>query len=975
MDTTVIDSFPYVLDIWHDFVEKEPNKVCMMDASGEVSRGALDETANRIHRYLSEKGIGREDVVAVKMPRGHKIFAGMLGVWKAGAALVIVDDDYAQERVDYILGNCDCKLVLDDANWDAAIACEPLEGHAEVHLHDACFIVYTSGSTGNPKGVVHEYGKLAMSELTSIPTEWPNWTEDSIVGVVSPLNFVAAVKLGVACFYNGWTMDIIPTETVKNPNKLRQVFLDHKITDTFFSPSIIRATGGNFGPYLKRVITGSEPSNGIEFEGALLLNNYGMSEASFVVAQYLMEKKEEIVPIGKPLCDSVVIHLLDEAGNEVANGEQGEICFENPYFRGYIDLPEETEKVKRGGLFHSGDIGVKREDGNYVLVGRTTEMIKINGNRVEPGEIEAHARKILGVDWVAVKGFQEPSGAFLCLYCKSDVDLDVQALKTQLAAELPQYMVPTRYMQLDEIPLLPNNKVNKKALPKPELADYTNEYVAPTTETERALCEVFAKVLGRDRVGIDDDFFQMGGDSIRVMQALAEFDDDRLEANDIYTGNTVRNIAKAMGEKADTDEMMQVELEARKNVYPLTPTQMLMVYQCYLDKRPGPTSLMPTLYAIDDKSKLPRIEKALNEVLRHHPIFSTLIEQNGDEFTQRYDASATPEVKIQKCSEAEFRTKLDSMLVPVNEPPEMYRFSMFETEERGYLFINKNHIGSDGMAKAILLKSLARAYKGEELEPDYYYTFLQNTFADQDEAELERKQAYMQSEFFDRELCGCPAPDNPGGPDSMERVFRPLGISFDELEAFKARTGVGKNALFNLCVNLATAKLSGKSDCIMGYSNSNRNSRTVENSVSCVFNTMLLSTHVDPTETVAELLEATRIKTLRNITDTDVATAYSLVFKLAPMGLTYETAEIMDTAPESEIGMRQEPIELDLASPFPLCFVVFETSDGITIACDDETNVYSPELAGKYLDAWFDYAHKLVSLNNPEAITVGELMA
>lgn len=177
--------------------------------------------------------------------------------------------------------------------------------------------------------------------------------------------------------------------------------------------SVIRAAGDDFGPYLKRVITGSEPPNGISFRNGDLINNYTMSESAFVVAQYKIEEKGEAIPIGMPNYEGVRIHILDEDGNEVKDGEDGEICFENPYFRKYNNLPEATEEALRGGLFHTGDLGKKLEDGNYILTGRMTDMIKINGNRVEPAEIERYARDILGIDWCTVKGFVDTDKPFI----------------------------------------------------------------------------------------------------------------------------------------------------------------------------------------------------------------------------------------------------------------------------------------------------------------------------------------------------------------------------------------------------------------------------------------------------------------------------------------------------------------------------------------------------------------------------------
>ena len=499
MNLNKIDSFPYILDEWDRLVKEMPEWKFVYDgvsATRGCRRSDVDDEASRLYAYLNKQGIGREDFVMICLPRCARVVTAVIGVLKAGAAFTIVDAHYSDERIDFIYQDCGCKFKIDLDSWGDAMEEEPLKGYEPTDPHDACFAVYTSGSTGNPKGVIHEYGKLKLIQLTAIRPYVDAWNEGGCrFGLIPPLNFVAALKFIVHGIYTGMRIFIIPTEIIKNPAKLKQYYLDYRITDSHMAPSVIRAAGDDFGPYLKRVITGSEPPNGISFRSVDLINNYTMSESAFVVAQYKIEEKGESVPIGMPNYEGIEIHLLDEEGREVGEGEVREIGFENPYFRKYNNLPEATEEALRGGLFHTGDLGKKLEDGNYIIAGRINDMIKINGNRVEPAEIEKHARDILGVDWCVAKGFVDQEKAFLCLYYTDDIDFDVIEAKEKFGAVLPYYMVPTYYIRLDEIPLLPNGKINKKVLPKPDTSIRSAKYVAPRNEMEERICKGIEEVL------------------------------------------------------------------------------------------------------------------------------------------------------------------------------------------------------------------------------------------------------------------------------------------------------------------------------------------------------------------------------------------------------------------------------------------------------------------------------------------------
>ena len=986
MDLNKIKQFPYIMDEWEKVVKENPELKFVYDgvATHGRRRKEVEEESSKVYAYLKNKGIGKEDFVMILLPRCVQVVPAILGVLKAGAAFTIVDNHYAEERIDYIYQDCDCKAKIDLDTWKEAMEEKPLSGYEPTDEHDACFAVYTSGSTGNPKGVVHEYGKLKLIQLTAIKPYIDAWEDGGCkFALIPPLNFVAALKFIIHGIYTGMRLFIVPTETIKNPKKLNQYYMDHKITDCHMAPSVIRVGGSDFGPYLKRVITGSEPPTGISIDTAQLINNYTMSESAFVVAQYEIKEKSDAVPVGKPNYDGIEIHLLDEDGNEVKEGEVGEICFENPYFRKYNNLPEATEEALRGGIYHTGDLGRKLEDGNYAIAGRMNDMIKINGNRVEPAEIERHAKEILGIDWCVAKGFIEADKAFLCLYYTADIDFDVIEVKQKFGAVLPYYMVPTYYIKLDEVPLLPNGKINKKVLPKPDTSGYRAEYVKPRNEMEEKLCHGFEEVLGVEKVGIRDDFFELGGDSLAVMELLVYLDWDQLSSNDIYAGITAERIAALYMKRISAASIMspeEYEMEARKRPHPLTEIQLYMMDVTLFGPKKN-TLNMFELYRIKDKENVEKVRDALNEVIRNTPICSTVVYFDDDcELRQRYAPETCPVVEIEYTTEAEFEEIKKSLVVHTNViNSNLYTFRLFETEEGGYVLINRHHIGTDGMAKTLFYGRIVDAYHGRELSMDTYYSYLERWESSLTDDYLAAARKYYMDRYgnidwtydieHDRNL-----------PEKSNCFYPyPISVTQEEMESFEARLGVTRNQLFNIVMLLSIAKSTGKKDVLMVYSYHNRSDQVSNEAVGGLYKGLPLGLRLDHYRNLAELLADVRAQSIGNIQHCNFnwfgVVIPERIFESS--SITYETNEIMSSEKAfEEMGLMKDEIASSEPQLFPgnIMGMVLDTDDGFTVVFVYQNHLYEEETIAKFSKEFDSLLKMMTGIENPSEIAISDIL-
>lgn len=809
MKLDFLKTVPYVCTRWKELAEADPDAVFLSEElSGKsLTRRETDELSARVWAYLSERGIGTEDFVLIRLPRGAAPFLAMLGVWKAGAAFTVVEEDYAPERIEAIKSDCGCKLTLDSAAWETILRTVPKPGFRQADDHDACFAIYTSGSTGKPKGVLQEYGKIKLNQasLEKHPGELLN--EDTCMALTAPVNFIAAVKIWLNALYSGMHLVVFSMDTARNPVQLNARFERYRVNQAFLSPSLLRVMSDGPAASLKVLVTGSESANGVWFEGLRLINNYGMSEAGFHVAQFELDRRYDKTPIGKPVFEDIRIALLDEEGRPVPDGEQGEICFDDPFFRGYIHLPEETARVLRDGIFHSGDMGMRLPDGNILVTGRMNTMVKINGNRVEPGEIEAALRCVPGIRNAAVRDFRgDRQQVFLCAYYVSGEELDEETIRGELRKALPHYMIPAFFTRLEEIPLNRNGKVDRLALPKPDLNARVKAYAAPETPEEAAICKAFEKVLQVERVGVNDDFFLLGGDSLSTALAAAELEALRVDYKDIYAWKTPREIAARLGEKNDAD-LDALSLAARERDQYLTPYQTYFYDAMLYSPRQTETSNPISLRFPRESVEPVRLKNALETVFSRYALFSTVCAHDEEGApVLRYVPGRIVRPEILEVGE-HTDEMLEELIRPYRLDGELlYRCQIYATETQVILDMDTCHLISDGSTMANFMAELFAAYRGEPLREDHYYYYLEHQHRRQMELEHDADALLLMKRFGREDYLCNPKPDLVSRRTGNGQYLSATTCSLGELEAGARSLKTSLNKIF---VAAALAALSG----------------------------------------------------------------------------------------------------------------------------------------------------------------------
>jgi amino acid adenylation domain-containing protein len=549
----------------HDLVaaqaERTPNATAVSDSQGSLSYAALSDRSGRLARHLRLLGVGPDVLVGVCLRRSIDMVVALLAVLKAGGAFVPLEPDHPHDRL---------ALMLDDARPEVIITtaqlCEILPPHSShVVRVDAdrqqwmshqpvqrggseptnlAYVLYTSGSTGRPKGVMIEH-RAIVNQLAWRVASFGLGPDDRVLQK-TPFGFDVSLWELFCPLTSGATMVLLEPGAQAYPRRIAATVRAERITALHFVPSSLQeflATVGAQGCETVRLVAASGEALSAalvrrfaqSFGPAVELRNlYGPTEASVDATSWRCDPADPVVPIGRPVANTQ-IYVLDEGLRPVPIGEPGELCIGGVGLaRGYLNQPELTaerfvaNRFRAGErMYRTGDVARYRTDGAIEYLGRQDDQVKIHGNRVEPGEIEAAILSHPAVRRAVVVPRRDEQGELrLVAYVVAAEGRPAPAwteLIAHLVPRLPAVMIPAAFAQLDAIPLTPNGKLDRQALPAPESTPLsTARFLAPRSETEQRLASCWARAFGVEHVGVDDNFFEFGGDSLRAVRLLVD---------------------------------------------------------------------------------------------------------------------------------------------------------------------------------------------------------------------------------------------------------------------------------------------------------------------------------------------------------------------------------------------------------------------------------------------------------------------
>ncbi|HEY0603423.1 MAG TPA: amino acid adenylation domain-containing protein, partial [Herpetosiphonaceae bacterium] len=751
-------------------VAARPDAPAVVFAGEQLSYAALDARAARLARCLQEHGVGPESRVGVCVERSPDMIVCVLAIWKAGGAYVALDPGYPADRLAFMLADSrplvlltqqSCLdllppteiplICLEDALSPVAAAIDaPLPACA--NGHNLAYVVYTSGSTGQPKGVMVEHHSLVNAFCA--------WRDgyDLRPGMrhLQMASFSFDVFAGdlVRALCSGGTLVICPREVLIDAAELYRLITRERIACAEFVPVVIRElmaylqTSGQ-SLDMQCLIVGSDVWRIDEYRRlqdccgpqTSIISSYGVSEATidstfFVECDRLLPP-DRVVPIGQPFANTQ-IYILDRAFEPVPPGITGELYIGGVGLaRGYQRRPDLTAArfiphrwaEQRGArLYRTGDLARYLPDGNVEFVGRSDHQVKVRGFRIELGEIEAALAQHPAIQDVAVSTWQGKRGdtqIVAYIVPAAQADLTSQQIRDFLKSRLPAHMIPAALIALDALPLTPNGKIDRRALPAPDASEsiIADEFVAPSTPTEQLLAAIWSEVLQHEPIGVHDDFFALGGHSLLATQVISRLRTAlqiELPLRILFEQPTIAGCAAEIEQRQQQGERVaSIVPVPRDGPLPLSFSQQRLWFLDQFDQG-TPAYNMVNSVRLRGELHVPALRQALDEIVRRHESLRTIFALQDGQAVQlilpptgatfrridlREHAPAERLDQARWIVAAETQHAFDLAAGP------LFRATLIQLEPQSHILcLNVHHIVSDGWSESIFLRELAAIY-------------------------------------------------------------------------------------------------------------------------------------------------------------------------------------------------------------------------------------------------------------------------
>ncbi len=748
--------------LFEERVKKSESAPAVVFEESTLTFSGLNERANQLAHHLLASDVQLEQLVGISVERSPEMVIALLAVLKTGAVYVPIDPAYPEERIQYIIEdagieilltqselaerfeNTSAQKILLDEDWPTIAEQQRENPAVTIHPENLAYMIYTSGSTGKPKGTMLQHRGLC--NLTMAQIRDFELFEGARCLQFASFSFDASVSEIFTTLISGAILYLATREKLMPGAGLIGLLKDNEITTVTLPPSVSGLLRQESFPHLRTLVSAGEACSrelaGHYSKERRFLNAYGPTENTVCASSYHVAEVPEgaNIPIGKPI-DNVQLFILDKNLNLLPAGIPGELHIAGVNLaRGYFKRPELTaEKFiphpysdePGARLYKTGDLARYLADGNIEFLGRIDQQVKIRGFRIEPGEIENIISKHDDVKSAVVIAREDiPGDVRLAAYFvpESGKTLSAENLRERCKSELPDYMVPASFTEIEKIPLTANGKVNRRMLPKPEISrtELEHVYVAPRTPEEEQLAEIYQELLHIGKAGINDSFFELGGHSLLATQLASRIADvfgAEVPLITIFEYPTVAGLTLEI-EKAQKRqkniEMPPLKPVPRDQDLPLSFAQQRLWFLDQLAPD-NPMYNLPMALRISGAFNLKAFEESLNEIVRRHESLRTtfanadgnpvqVISQSMPVEIETIDLSALPADK----QEAETkRLATEDALEPFDlEVGPLFRTAVIKLSEDDYaVLFNMHHIISDGWSMSILVQEFARLYE------------------------------------------------------------------------------------------------------------------------------------------------------------------------------------------------------------------------------------------------------------------------
>ena len=925
-------------ELFETQVEKTPDAVAVVFENQQLTYSELNAKANQLAHHLCSLGVKPEVLVGICVERSLDMVIGLLAILKAGGAYVPLDPNYPQERLAYMLEDSQPSVLLTqqylleslpshqaqviciDSDWEQ-IASESTENPASnTTIDNLAYVIYTSGSTGKPKGAMNSHSGIC-NRLLWMQDTYQLTSADAVLQK-TPFSFDVSVWEFFWTLITGARLVVAQPEGHRDPNYLVNLITTQQITTLHFVPSMMQAfleaEDLEKCQSLVRVIASGEALSAqlqkrfFNRLNAQLHNLYGPTEAAVDVTYWQCEKdnkyNQNIVPIGQPIAN-IQIYILDKYLKPVPMGVAGELCIGGEGLaRGYFhrsDLTAEkfipnpfSKEATR--LYKTGDLARYLPNGDIEYLGRIDNQVKVRGFRIELGEIETVISQYPAVreTVVLVCGDSVDSQRIVAYVVeKKEQTLEISQLRKVLESKLPNYMVPNSIVTLEALPLTPNGKIDRKALRATDIVsrEVQETYVAPQTNIEKQLANIWAEVLGLETIGINDSFFTLGGHSLLATKVISRINknlDIELPLRQLFEFPTLAKLAKSIeGEKVSAKPDRPIQRVSRNIELPLSFGQQRLWFL---------NQLNPNSFAYNGTSallmqgtlKVKVLEDSVNEIVRRHEVLRTYFAAIKGQAIQKIIPVlkiSLPIVDLQNLPEIERQAQVQRLTTADAQQPfnfteaPLFRLTLLRLETTEHiLLITMHHIIFDAWSAGIFIQELSTIYKAFSTGEPTPLTELPIQYADfaaWQQQSLKQEILDSQLTYWKQHLEGAKTvlelpTDKPRSQlqtSAGKKYFFALSKELSHsLEKFSQQQGVTLFMTLLAAFNTLLYHYTKQEDILIGSPIANRNRSEIEGLIGFFINTLVFRTNLSNNPSFTELLQQVREVALGAYTHQDL---------------------------------------------------------------------------------------------------------
>lgn len=1021
-------------EVFEQQVEHFKDKPAILTSEGYLTYDELNKEVNKFAHYLRKLGVGRNSIVAVRIPRGTEMLTSIYAIIKAGGAYMPIACDVPKARIQYMLENSQANVVItmgeykqevedgfhgividyNNRDWEKEDDCNlPIINEPE----DLMYIIYTSGSTGNPKGVMIEH-KALINRVRWMDKEY-ELTEKDVILQKTVYTFDVSVWEIVWWAFKGAKVFPMKQDEEKDIAGIIRDIETYKVTVIHFVPSmfslfleyVIANNKYDSIRSLKRIFTSGEALKVGQVEsfrehiypktGTDLVNLYGPTEAAIDVTYFncMTDAYENSVPIGKPI-NNIQLYIVEQGTDKIVPiGVPGELCIAGVGLaRGYLNNEKlTTEKFISNPydigtrMYRTGDLTRWLEDGNIEYIGRIDHQVKLRGFRIELEEIEKAILCVEGVKEAAVVIKTVDESQILCAYYVVEKEVKREEIVSMLESKLPEYMMPMYYQKLDALPVTSNGKLNLKELP----LDYTNnmeerEYVAPRDEMEQKVAAIWEEVLGIDVVGVSDNFFQLGGHSLKITKLLAQVKAElgiEVPFKTMFAEPTVLGLSNYIKEHAATEELV-IDKAEEKELYPASKAQkrMYMLQQFALDST---FYNMPEAVIIEGDFSIERAKEVFQKLVNRHEGLRTIFVEQDGEIYQKILKDVVFDVPVEQDMDKEVSELIEDFVKPFDLTAEiLFRVKMIHMKENKILLLmDTHHSISDGESKGIIMREFIELYEGGELETLelQYKDYSEWSLTSEVEEELASQKAFWVSQLGDEIPVLEMKTDYP----------RPSVQDYKGDTAFVEIKGDLLDGIKELCkeyhcttymfylsvIDILLSKYSGQEEILVGSPVVGRRSRQLRDIVGIFINTVVMKNNVNADMKYCDFLESVKQNTIASYENQDYAfedlvedlhinrsLARNPIFDVM---LTIYNDEVKDIK-LGNASLSAVPHEEDIAK-FDLNFIVQEFDEDVKLSIQYATSLFKKETIETMLSHTFTLIENILKDSSVEMKTLSML--